>query len=226
MTTINLFLIGAVTLALNTANSVAQNYTGKPFEDVMHKGGAQEIPGRIFCAYYDFGGEGVAYHDNDNVNRGSGEYNPLNGTYLHVFRIAEGVDISYTKGNDIDVTPYNMVDPPLNALYVGWTNPGEWMKYTVDVKKAGKYSVNLMYTSNKGGKISLSSNDKDISGPISILSTFHKDEPVAFRQWHHWNKMDGIAEVQLQEGVQVVTLHTVETGQMNYMWLDFVYVSE
>jgi Carbohydrate binding module (family 6). len=225
MGNLNLLLIGITTLMFSVS-AVAQEYAGKPFENVVHKGGPQEIPGRLFCAYYDFGGEGVAYHDSDNTNSGSGAYNPLNGTYLHAFRIAESVDISYTKGNDIDISPYNMVEPPLNTLYIGWTNPGEWTKYTVDVKKAGKYSVNLMYTSYKGGKISLSANDKDISGPIAIKSTYHKDEPVTFRQWHHWNKMEGIVEVELKEGIQVLTLHTVEEGQMNYMWLDFIYISE
>ena len=223
MRTKNLLLLSAVALFFSVGTVSAQGkYAGKPFEDVMYKGGPQEIPGRLFCAYYDFGGEGVAYHDTDKANNGSGALNPLNGSYLHAFRIAESVDVSYTKGGDMDITPYNVVDPPLNVLYVGWTAPGEWLKYTVNVKKAGKYSINIMYTSNKGGKISLSSDDKDISGPVSITSTFHKDEPEGYRQWHHWNVMKGVAEVELKEGIQVLTLHTVEEGQMNYMWLDFV----
>jgi len=217
------FSIVITLLALNTVTGVAQKYAGKPFEDSVYKDGAQVIPGRIYCAYYDFGGEGVAYHDTDNVNHGSGELNPLNGTYLHVFRIAEGVDVSYTKSNsDTDNSIYNTVEPPMNQLYAGWTDPGEWIKYTVNVKKAGKYKVSLMYTSNKGGKISLSINDKDVTGPLAVTSTFHKDDPIGWRQWHHWNTMNNIAEIELLEGVQVLTLHTVEEGQMNYMWLDFV----
>lgn len=202
---------------------MAQEYTGKPFEDTKYKDGAQVIPGRIYCAYYDFGGEGVAYHDTDKENHGSGELNPLNGTYLHVFRIAEGVDISYTKSsNETDNSPYNFVEPPMDIHYVGWTVPGEWVKYTVHVKKAGKYQVDLMYTSNQGGEISLSINDKDATGPLVVQSTYHKDDPVDWRQWHHWNKMDHITEIELQEGTQVLTLHTIGKGQMNYMWLDFL----
>ena len=218
-----IFLVGIVLLVFNAISSKAQEYAGKPFEDSVYKGGAQVIPGRIYCAYYDFGGEGVAYHDTDKVNHGSGELNPLNGTYLHVFRIAEGVDISYTKSNnDSDNSSYNLVTPPMDVHYAGWTEPGEWIKYTVDVKKAGKYQVSIMYTSNKGGKISLSINDKDVTGAIAIKSTFHKDDPIDWRQWHHWNEMKNVAEIELQEGVQVLTLHTVEEGQMNYMWLDFL----
>ncbi len=50
----------------------AGHYQGKPFEDSVYRGGPQKIPGRVECAYYDLGGEGVAYHDVDAVNDGSG----------------------------------------------------------------------------------------------------------------------------------------------------------
>jgi len=39
-----------------------KHYRGKPFHDSVYHGGAQKIPGRVQCAYYDLGGEGVAYH--------------------------------------------------------------------------------------------------------------------------------------------------------------------
>ena len=43
-----------------------------------------------------------------------------------------GVDISSTKFHDsIDNSPYNVVQPPENKLYVGWTEPGEWFNLTV-----------------------------------------------------------------------------------------------
>src|SRR5690349_2066578 len=46
----------------------------------------KNIPGRVLCAYYDVDGEGVAYHDSDPQNHGSGELNPADGTYLNEFR--------------------------------------------------------------------------------------------------------------------------------------------
>ena len=52
---------------------------------------------QLQCAYYDVGGESVAYHDADAVNHGSGELNKLDGSYEHAFRMKERVDISYTK---------------------------------------------------------------------------------------------------------------------------------
>ena len=58
------------------------------------------------------GGEGVAYHDSDAKNNGSGALNPADGTYLNEFRMNEGVDTSYTKFHDeIDNNPYNLVLP-------------------------------------------------------------------------------------------------------------------
>ena len=47
--------------------------------DSRHTGGAQKIPGRVECAYYDRGGEGVTYHDTDARNNGSGALNPADG---------------------------------------------------------------------------------------------------------------------------------------------------
>src|SRR5580658_669973 len=124
-----------------------EGYRGKPFQDSRYHGGPQKIPGRVQCAYYDCGGEGVAYHDTDAKNNGSGGLNPANGTYLNEFRMTEGVDTSYTKfGFDpkIDDNPYDKVGPPANLLYVGWTAPGEWFNVTVQVAHAGDYTADLL----------------------------------------------------------------------------------
>lgn len=116
----------------------------------------QKIPGKIQCECYDFGGEGIAYHDNDSINNGSGKLNPANGTFLNEFRMKEGVDISYTKTGDIDDNKFNLVQPLIGQLYVGWTVPGEWINYSVQIIESGKYNVSLMYTANCNGTISLS----------------------------------------------------------------------
>ena len=187
----------------------------------MYKDGVQIIPGKVQCEYYDFGGEGIAYHESDSVNSGSGNYNPADGTYLNEFRINESVDISYTKSGDIDDNSFNMVDPEMNQLYIGWTNPGEWTKYTVDVKSSGRYRIGIMYTAHDNGKISISINDKDITGTLEIPSTFVLEDTLGWRQWHHWNYLDNIAEIDLEKGLQTLSLFTVETGQMNYDYLEF-----
>jgi hypothetical protein len=199
-----------------------KNYKSTPYEDSRYSGGPQKIPGRVECAYYDRGGEGVAYHDADAKNFGSGALNPADGTYLNQFRMDEGVDISYTKFHDqIDNNPYDLVQPPENQLYVGWTEPGEWFNITVQVAHAGIYKADLLYTSNRGGTISIDVNGKDATGPLAMASTFNASDPIAWRQWHHWNIMPALVQLRLPAGKIVLTIHILTDGNMNLAYFDF-----
>jgi hypothetical protein len=202
--------------------SYLDSYKGTPYRDSRYKGGAQMIPGRVECAYYDRGGEGVAYHDTDSKNNGSGGLNPADGTYLNEFRMDEGVDTSYTKFHDqIDNNPYNLVQPPENQLYVGWTEPGEWFNITVHVARAGVYVADLLYTSNRGGSLTLDVNGEPAGEPIAIKSTFNASDPIDWRQWHHWNIQPGIVRLQLPAGKTVLTVHIATGGNMNLAYFDF-----
>ncbi len=196
--------------------SVLQNYKGTPWEN-----SPQVIPGRVQCEFYDIGGEGIAYHDSDSINNGSGKLNPANGNFFNEFRMNEGVDISYTKANQTDDNPYNDVAPQLNQLYVGWTVPGEWINYTVDVKESATYKIGMMYTSNGNGAIEIVSDKNTSSGVLHVISTHKNMDTVAWRQWHHWNKTDSLGSIKLEKGIQVLTLKTVENGNMNYDFLEF-----
>ncbi len=203
-------------------------YQGLPFHDARYTNGPQRIPGKVLCAYYDLGGEGVAYHDSDGKNNGSGALNPANGTYLNEFRMGEGVDTSYTKfgqAPQIDDNPYNKTVPPSNLLYVGWTQPGEWFNLTVDAASAGDYAADLLYTSNRGGTISIDVNGLPATGALTLASTYDSADPVAWRQWHHWNLAPGIAKVHLAAGRNVLTVHILTEGQMNLATLDFKKVN-
>ncbi len=198
------------------------DYKGVPYRDTQWTGGPQRIPGRVHCAYFDLGGEGVAYHTLDKRNQGSGGLNPADGTYLNEFRMNEAVGTSYTKFHDaIDKNPFNLVQPPEGMLYVGWTTPGEWINMTVQVERAGTYSVSLLYTSNRGGDISLDLNGHPLAPAMKVLSTWNARETVPWRQWHHWNEMKAMAEVRLPAGTSVLTLHVLTEGNMNLAWLDF-----
>ena len=210
-----------------SGQSFLKHYTGTAFVDSHHPE-VQTIPGRVECAYYDRGGEGVAYHDSDAVNHGSGELNPANGTYLNEFRMHEGVDTSYTKFHDphvqIDNNPYSKILPPSDQLYVGWTVPGEWFNITVNVAHVGTYQGSLLYTSNRGGSISLDVNGKDATGPLNIVSTYNPADPVAWRQWHHWNVLPEFVKLKLPAGKSVLTIHILTEGNMNLEYFDFKQV--
>jgi hypothetical protein len=214
-------LTGCRSNKLEIRSTFPSDYQGRPFADARYAGGPQKIPGRVKLVYYDFGGEDVAYHDTTPKNLGSGGLNPLNGDYFNEFRHTEAVDTSYTK-SCCDTNPYDMVVPELDQLYVGWTEVGEWLNLTVEVEKAGDYSVNLMYTCNGPGVTSLAVNHQDATGPLALVNTNNHQEPVAWRQWHHWNKMMKLARLHLAAGKQLLTLHVVANGNMNFDYLEFV----
>ncbi|HEY1847919.1 MAG TPA: hypothetical protein VGG37_01875 [Opitutaceae bacterium] len=219
--TAGLFLCALASVRAD-ATGPAAPYGGLPYHDRVYAGGPQKIPGRIQCAYFDLGGEGVAYHAPDTRNRGSGALNPADGTYLNEFRMNEAVGISYVKYRDaIDDNPFNRVRPPPNQLYVGWTSPGEWIRLTVEVARAGPYWVDLLYTSNRGGRIALDVDGRPAAPAIDLVPTRDAAETVAWRQWHHWNLMRRMARAALPAGRCVLTLRIVTEGNMNLATLDF-----
>jgi len=197
-----------------TSSRITKTYRGEAWKK-------QWIPGRIECEWYDHGGEGVAYHDADSINNGSGKLNPANGNFLNEFRMKEAVDISYTKSNNIDNNPYNKVEPVLDQLYVGWTQPGEWINYTVLVKEPGLYRIGLMYTANGDGVISLDIDRKQVANLLKIPTTHDDRDTVAWRQWHHWNKLDSLTAISIPKGKHVLTIHVTEHGNMNFDYLEF-----
>jgi hypothetical protein len=92
---------------------------------------------------------------------------------------------------------------------------------TVDVASAGDYSADLLYTSDRGGTISLDLNGKPATGPLTIASTYLAADAIAWRQGHHWNIAPGLVKLRLPKGKSVLTVHILTNGQMNLATFDF-----
>jgi hypothetical protein len=196
-------------------STVPADYQGKPFQDSVYKAGPQSIPGILQCALYDLGGEGVAYHDTDALNHGSGELNqqpqhqrPHAGPYIWNFRKDEGVDLSYVK-DFADLNHPNAVTPPVNLFYIGWTADGEWCNYTVDVKAAGTYKVRALY-SNLANTITFDINRQ----PAATCKL-----PVATGGPHTWTYAEIGTITFGQAGLQLLTFH-YNTGN-NFAFFEF-----
>lgn len=198
-----------------------KKYRGKPWNNQV-----QEIPGKIQCEWYDLGGEGIGFHDKDSINNGSGKLNPADGTFLNEFRMKEGVDISYTKARDIDNSLFNLVEPFIGELYVGWTEPNEWINYSIKINKSGFYTIDLMYTASGDGGIVLLLDGKEISSEIQVVSTRNDNETISWRQWHHWNMLTYQLPSKLGKGKHILTLKIVRNGNMNFDYLDFKSVKK
>lgn len=197
------------------------SYSGRPYSDARYRGAPQEIPGAVMCAYVDAGGEGVAFHTDSVRNEGSGALNPADGSYLHEFRIDETLGTTYTKP-DIDDTPFNAFHPELGMLYLGWTAAGQWYNYTVQVADDGLYMLDVLYTAaTAGGRISISVDGEDRTGPLELASMFHPDETLEWRQVHHWAWTGPLATLRLTGGLHVLTLKILEHGHTNFAKLEF-----
>jgi hypothetical protein len=208
--------LSVVAMNLSGLAALPPDYTGQPFHDSVYSAGAQRIPGKIECAYYDLGGEGVAYHDTDATNHGSGELNlkpehqrPHATPYIWSFRADEGVDISYTK-DFADFNHTNFVTPATNQLYIGWTADGEWCNYTVNVEKTGTYRIFALYG--------------NAASPVRFSINHHAANecklPLATGSMHKWNQAE-IGTITLPEtGLQLLTFH-YDKGN-NFAYFQFV----
>lgn len=104
-----------------------------PFNDVV-----RSIPGRIEGEYFDEGGEGIAYHD-DEIKDGNLQFRP-----------------------DVMVD-FNTHTGASNDYVVGWTADGEWLEYTVNVE-SGIYDIILMYYSGASpGSLKLLLDNEEIT---------------------------------------------------------------
>ena len=182
---------------------VPADYLGKPFVDTNQKTGAPNIPGIVQCALYDLGGEGIAYHDTDSTNNGSGKLNlePNHqrahaSEYLWHFRKDEGVDLSFVK-DFADLNHTNLVSPHINQLYIGWTENGEWCNYTVNVTHPGNCRIKALYS------FQTNTVTFDLNGKAAAICRL----PVPTASYHHWNFTD-IGTIQFPAaGPQLLTFH-------------------
>ena len=85
--------------------------------------------GLIQAENFDFGGQSVAYNNSTNTNQG-GQYRPNEGIGIGRHPSASG-----------------------GGYYVGFTNPGEWLDYTVTVAATGTYTLNFRVASGGAGKL-------------------------------------------------------------------------
>ncbi len=196
---LQLFLGLSTAIALQAA--IPADYQGKPFKDAVHQSGPPNIPGIVQCALYDLGGEGVACHDTDAVNNGSGKLNLETGhqrahasAYVWHFRKDEPVDLSFVK-DWADLNHTNQVAPPINHFYVGWTEDGEWCNYTVNVLRPGAYRIKCLYAFQPSA-VSFGLNGR----PAAACRL-----PTATPGYHHWN-LATIGTIHFPEaGLQLLT---------------------
>ncbi|HMI02230.1 MAG TPA: cellulase family glycosylhydrolase [Pedobacter sp.] len=147
---------------------------------------------------YDLGRNGIAYFDRDTADYHVSTGQRGAGNKGRVYR-NDGVDISK------DSLKYE-------TYYVNSIEPGEWLQYTVDVKKAGNYTLKLSIASNDDeGKISVSVNGKTAAKEIRLPNTggLKMFQPMELRN------------IPFKAGKQVLRI-LADTGYFNFSYIQFV----
>jgi endonuclease/exonuclease/phosphatase family metal-dependent hydrolase len=172
--------------ALGTVLSIAGGLSVSAAATTPYQGTPAAIPGRINAENFDSGGEGVAYHDTTSGNSG-GQYR------------STAVDIEASSEGAYDV---------------GWTAPGEWLNYTVNVAAAGSYVVQLRVASPGGAAMHVGFNTaSSVWKTVSIPAT---------GGWQNWTTVTLTAT--LGAGAQQMTL-LFDTGGMNLQYVDVASAS-
>jgi hypothetical protein len=143
------------------------------------------LPGILQAEDYIPGGEGAGYHDGSVANTG--------GSY---------------RTDDVDIENCSDVGAGFN---VGWTDPGEWLIYEVDVPKSGVFCVTARVASGLPGEkcLSLSVDGKDISGRVS--GDFHTG-------WQGWEDLVLIPRLRLKAGKHRLRIDFLTAGiNLNYL---------
>src|SRR5579864_2724268 len=112
------------------------------------------VPGTVQAANYDTGGQGVAY----SVASANGSANSYR---------SDGVDLETTA----DTQDTGLAG---GAYDMGWTNSGQWFRYTVQVATAGSYTVSFRVASPYGITDALhiaSSAGTSLTGAVAIPNT-------------------------------------------------------
>jgi regulation of enolase protein 1 (concanavalin A-like superfamily) len=123
-----------------------------------------------------------------------------------------------------DKTPGNRLDPDDTETWVdiangqlGWTQEGEWLKYRVNVQKAGLYNIVFRYaTGFHDQKMALKHEDTGrYLIPMQVIPTTG--------DWGKWNDLV-FENIHLSSGSHTLKLEL--GGVINLDWYDLIYVGE
>jgi len=139
-------------------------------------GVAVTLPGTVEAERFDTGEQGISYHDTTPGNAGG------------AFR-SDDVDLEPASGGG-----YN----------IGWTAPGEWLNYTVQVPAAGSYVALIRVAAPSGGRLHLGFNKtSSVWADVALPAT---------GGWQQWTTVQ--VPVTLGAGLQQLTV-LFDTGGVN-----------
>jgi len=166
--------------------------TGGTGGDQPFGGTPAALPGTVQAADYDTGGQGTAY----SVTAANGTANSYRSDGVDLENTADTADTSAAGG----------------AYDMGWTTPGQWFKYTVNVATAGSYTVSFRVASPYAISDALhiaNSSGSNLTGSVAVPNT---------GGYETWTTVT--ASITLAAGQQTLTVDQDSNG-WNFHYLAF-----
>ena len=169
-----------------------------PVPQEPFKGKAIEIPGKVEVE--DFDKQGI----------GKGEDGTDNASYSDADSENKG-DSDYRKDTGVDL--YKTAD---GGVAIGYTQTGEWLEYTVNVKADGEYDIEANVASgNSTSAFKLYLDDKAITDDVSVPQT-------ADNAWDTYKTIPVKEKVKFTAGKHVLKLEITA----NYANIDWISIAE
>ncbi|SMO96687.1 Carbohydrate binding module (family 6) [Chryseobacterium rhizoplanae] len=160
----------------------------KPFKN-------HQVPGRIFASEYDLGRMGSAYLDKDFINLWVSD--PA--------KRSEWNSGQQMRNDGVDI--YKCNDKITNQYYVGKTESGEWLQYTVQSKGDKNYTFDLRYASSTDSKIRIETASGKVLATVSLASSGGNE---------NW-KTISVKNISLQKGKNSIRIFFENDGaNLNY----------
>ncbi|SMG32048.1 sialate O-acetylesterase [Fibrobacter sp. UWB13] len=166
-----------------------------PVPQEPFKGAPIAIPGKVEVEDFDKPGIGknedgtsnASYSDEDSENHGDTDYRKDTGVDL--YKTADGVALGYTQ-------------------------TGEWLEYTVDVKADGEYNIDASVAAgNSTSAFKLYIDEKAITDDVSVPQT-------ADNSWDTYKTISVKEKVALKAGKHVLKLE-ITANYVNIDWIQF-----
>jgi hypothetical protein len=183
--------------------AASSNYAGKPYG-----GKVRRIPGIIQAEDYDVaphGVDGITFH--------------YTGTVRNANLRATGDGIALARFGAGHVSVKGEPENP-DQVYVGWTETGQWMKYSVHVEETGTYRLGGHFAAAEtNATLSVTFTPEIKTGPITLPTTAGYQPGVEV--YHVWETLDHLADIHLPAGDYVMTVKIENAGGMNIDYLSF-----
>lgn len=196
-------------------------YAGLPFRDTI-----QTIEGRIRMYRFDKGAKNVTWYDYEATNPWYCKIRATDAPGVGMQNMGAGGDkwnagfvppdsVRFTEAPSLTV---KLVTSPPDC-YLANTNTKDWIKFTVNVKKAGTYKINALTAAN--GTTTPFVRLSFLNGADSIATPVIKFPLTNY--FHDWVYTAKVATIDLKEGLQVMRLDITGNGPMNINYFDFIY---